>query len=214
MAKRKSPRLTVVEHPLVSHMLTEARRRDTPTPRFRELLAQIGLLLGYEATRDLRVRRERIETPMEATEAAVLRDVVTVVPILRAGMGLAEGVSRLFPGAAVGHIGMFRDERALRPVSYYEKLPASLGRGVTLLVDPMLATGGSAVAGVELLKQRGASDIRLICLVAAPEGVKKLSSVHADVPIFTAAVDRELDERGYILPGLGDAGDRLFGTTG
>jgi uracil phosphoribosyltransferase len=212
MAKRTTQKLRIVDHPVVANLLTQARHRDTPPPRFREVVAQIGLLLAYEATRDLRVRKERTETPMETMDGVALRDAVTIVPILRAGMGLVEGISRLFPDAPIGHIGMFRDERALRPVSYYEKLPPSLGQGVTLLVDPMLATGGSAIAGLELLKQRGARDLRMICILAAPEGVRKINKVHPGVPIYTAALDRELDDRGYILPGLGDAGDRLFGT--
>ncbi len=214
MAKRTTSQLRIVEHPVLGELLTAARRRETPPPRFRQVMAQIGMLLAYEATRDLRTRKVRIDTPLETMDGVELRDAVTIVPILRAGMGLVEGISRIFPEAPIGHIGMFRDERALRPVSYYEKLPPTLGQGVTLLVDPMLATGGSAVAGLELLKQRGARDVRMVCVLASPEGVKKLAKVHPTTPVFTAALDRELDDRGYILPGLGDAGDRLFGTGG
>lgn len=214
MARSNRTRLHVIDHPLIAQMLTEARQADTPAPRFRELLARIGMLLAYEATRDLRTRPRRIRTPMEPADGVALDEPVSIVPILRAGLGLAEGVGQLLPGASVGHIGMFRDERELRPVSYYQKLPADVGRGTTLLIDPMLATGGSALAGIELLRQHGCRDIRLLCLLAAPEGIERVHKVEPAVSIWTAAVDRELDDRGYILPGLGDAGDRLFGTTG
>jgi uracil phosphoribosyltransferase len=149
---------------------------------------------------------------MQMTQGYVLQFPVTVVPILRAGLGLAEGVMHLLPKAAMGHVGMFRDEKALTPVSYYEKLPKQISQGPVLLVDPMLATGGSAVAAVDLLKERGCTDIRFLCLIAAPEGVEKLSEAHPDVPIYTAALDEKLNENGYIMPGLGDAGDRLYGT--
>ena len=212
MPKTPRPSLHVIDHPVVARLLTVARDRATPPPQFRHALAQIGLLLAYEATRDLATARVPTVTPMEETKGYTLKKPVSIVPILRAGLGLAEGIVQLLPEAQIGHIGMFRDERALRPVSYYQKLPARIAQGTTLLVDPMLATGGSAMAGVELLKQHGCRDFRLICLVAAPEGVDRLTAEHPDTPIYTAALDRELDERGYILPGLGDAGDRLFGT--
>ncbi|MEX0776436.1 MAG: uracil phosphoribosyltransferase [Phycisphaeraceae bacterium] len=206
-------RVHVIDHPLVAHMLTEARDRKTRPDRFRRLLAQIGALLAYEVTRDVQLDLVAIDTPMEKLRACRLRLPITVVPILRAGLGMAEGILDLIPEAHAGHIGMFRDEKRLQPVSYYEKLPLSIAKGPVILVDPMLATGGSALAAVQLLKTRGCTDIRYLCLIASPEGVAKLTGEFPTLPIYTAAIDRELDERGYILPGLGDAGDRLYGTT-
>lgn len=209
----KSQQLRVIDHPLLRHMLTEARDKHTPHARFRQLLGMIGGLLAYEATRDLALDPHPVETPIERHTGDKLRTPMTIVPILRAGLGLAEGMSRYFPDAGTGHIGMFRDETELSPVSYYEKLPLNITGGPVLLVDPMLATGGSAMAAITLLKSRGCRNIRLICLVVAPEGVQRLAAEYPDVLIYTAAVDRELDHRGYIMPGLGDAGDRLFGTS-
>lgn len=202
----------LIDHPLVVHLQTELRSSDTPTARFREIAERLGALLAYEALRSAPRRPHTVNTPLEPYEGAQLAGPITVVPILRAGLGPAAGMARLIPGAQVGHIGMFRDEKSLTPVSYYVKLPADVAEGLTLLVDPMLATGGSASSAVEVLKQRGCKDIRFACLVAAPEGIQKLRAEHPDVPITTSAIDRELNEKGYILPGLGDAGDRIFGT--
>jgi uracil phosphoribosyltransferase len=203
----------VVNHPLVGLMLTEARDKGTPPRRFRAMLGQIGMLLAYEATRDLATEAVDVNTPLEVMRGTKLKHRITVVPILRAGLGLAQGVQHLLPDAMTGHLGMFRDEQALSPVSYYEKLPTQIAGTTVLLCDPMLATGGSAVAAIGLLRSRGCKDVRLLCLVAAPEGIAKVTATHPDLPIYVAAVDRELDDRGYILPGLGDAGDRLFGTS-
>ncbi|MEM1212925.1 MAG: uracil phosphoribosyltransferase [Planctomycetota bacterium] len=202
----------VVEHPLLAHLLTRVRDRETPSAVFRQLIGEMGRFLCYEAMRGMRLQAVGIETPLEAVEGAKLAEPVTLVPILRAGLGLADRLLGMVPGAAMGHIGMFRDEAKLEPVSYYEKLPAQATRGPVLVLDPMLATGGSAVAAVDLLKKRGCSQITFVCVLASPEGVATMRGAHGDVPIVTAAVDRELDERGYILPGLGDAGDRVFGT--
>lgn len=203
-----------IEHPLLLTLLTEARDRRCSTPRFRQILATAGALLAYEATRDLETQPKKIDTPLEAMTGVSLRRPITIVPVLRAGLALAEEMHRIVPGSRTGHIGMFRDESSLQPVSYYDKLPRDIAAGPVLLVDPMLATGGSVVAAIELLRQHHCHDIRFVCLLAAPEGLEQLSQRHEDVPIFTAAVDRELDHRGFILPGLGDAGDRAFGTVG
>ncbi len=213
MSKREQNVVQVIDHPVIAHLVTELRDRHTPSPRFRELIATAGMLLAYEATRGLRRAEAPIETPVEPTTGWRLAERVTVVPILRAGLGLADRMTSVLPGAFMGHIGMFRDEDALKPVSYYEKLPRRISEGPVLLVDPMLATGGSAVAATRLLKERGCRQITLVCLVAAPEGVEAMQASHPDVPLVTAAIDRELNEQGYILPGLGDAGDRVFGTT-
>lgn len=202
----------LIEHPLLAHMLGLLRSRDTPPPRFREMVAEIGALLAYEATRDLAVRTVDVTTPLEPSRAQRVSRPITIVPILRAGLGFAEGMHHLIPYASMGHIGMFRDEQKLEPVGYYENLPLTIAAGPVLLADPMLATGGSAVAAVDLLVSKRCDDIRFICLIAAPEGIEKLADNHPEVPIFTAAIDRQLDDRGYILPGLGDAGDRMFGT--
>lgn len=211
MARRK-PRLHLIDHPLLHQRLTEARDRGTPAPRFRQLMSNIGELLAYEVARDLPTREYNVATPLEPYRGKRLAPGITIVPILRAGLGLVEGILRLMPEAAVGHIGMFRNEESLAPVSYYDKLPTNINAGPALLVDPMLATGGSALSAVALLRNRGCRDIRMVCVVASPEGVARLSKEHPDVPIYAAALDRELDDRGYILPGLGDAGDRMFGT--
>lgn len=204
--------LTVLDHPVAAHLVTHIRDENTPPPRFRDLVARVGMLLAYEATRDIPTQWVDVQTPMQTTHGYVLQFPVTVVPILRAGLGLAEGVMHLLPKAAMGHVGMFRDEKALTPVSYYEKLPEQIADGPVLLIDPMLATGGSACAAIDLLKKRSCTDIRFLCLIAAPQGVEKLNEAHPDVPIYTAALDDGLNEIGYILPGLGDAGDRLYGT--
>ncbi|MBI1335482.1 MAG: uracil phosphoribosyltransferase [Phycisphaera sp.] len=204
----------IADHPLIADKLAEARDEKTPPLRFRQLVSQIGALLAYEATRDLDTTLTTIRTPLEEMQVRVVKKPITIVPILRAGLGLAEGIMDLLPDAHVGHVGMFRDDSTLNPVSYYRKIPVEAREGVTLLVDPMLATGGSAIAAVSLLKDHGCPDIRMIALVAAPEGWNKLHREHPDVPVYTAALDRQLNNKGFILPGLGDAGDRLFGTTG
>lgn len=210
---KKPLKLNLIDHPLIHHLLTEARDRRTQPPRFRELMALIGEFLAVEATRDLPTRRARIETPLERYEGRRLQLPITLVPILRAGLGLAAGFHRILPEAHMGHLGMFRDEKKLSPVSYFEKLPRDTAEGPVFIIDPMLATGGSAISAVKVLRGHGCRDIRLVCLVASPEGATRFGKAHPDVPVFAAAVDRELDARGYILPGLGDAGDRLFGTS-
>ena len=206
------PNLTVLDHPLIQHKLSFLRHHETPKKLFKELVDEIANLMAYEVTRDLPLREVSIETPLESMVARRIRGKKPViVPILRAGLGMVEGVARLIPGARVGHIGLYRDEKTLDPVEYYFKIPPPEGRDF-ILVDPMLATGGSASAAMTFLRDRGVESLRFMCVVAAPEGVQRLDRDHPDVPIFTAALDRELDENGYIAPGLGDAGDRLFGT--
>ena len=207
-----SDNVYLIDHPLVGHLQTEMRSRDTDTARFREIAEKLGALLAYEALRHAPSVAHTVSTPLEPYAGSQLAGPITVVPILRAGMGPAAGMSRLIPGSQVGHLGMFRDEKSLKPVSYYVKLPANIASGVALLVDPMLATGGSASAAIHVLKQRGCKDIRFISLVSAPEGVARLQADHPEVPITTSAIDRQLNAKGYILPGLGDAGDRIFGT--
>ena len=202
----------LIDHPVVAHMVSDAREANTPPAMFRELLKRIGQLLAYEATRDLKTTPTSVTTPLETFESPRLAEAVTIVPILRAGMGLTAGMMDVIPNARMGHLGMFRDEEKLKPVSYYEKLPEAITSGPVLLVDPMLATGGSAVAALELLQDKGCKDIRFVCLVAAPEGLAAVTEAFPGLPIYTAAVDRELNDIGYILPGLGDAGDRVFGT--
>jgi uracil phosphoribosyltransferase len=202
--------ITVIDHPLARHVLTELRERTTPPARFRVLAKQLTPILVIEATRDLPTDRTTVETPLERADGAELAGIVAV-PILRAGLGMVEAVSDLFPGVTVGHIGLERDEDTLKPGSYYEKFPPLDGRHV-LLLDPMLATGGSAVLAASRIKDKEPASLRMVCMVAAPEGVKALDAAHPDVPVFTAALDRELNDRGYILPGLGDFGDRLYGT--
>ncbi|MGM0585299.1 MAG: uracil phosphoribosyltransferase [Pseudomonadota bacterium] len=205
--------LTVVSHPLVQHKLTLMRRRETSTADFRRLLREISLLLTYEALSDLPLAETRIRTPLTETTAPVLAgEDLALVSILRAGNGLLDGVLELAPAARVGFIGLYRNEETLEPVQYYCKLPDALGRRPVLVVDPMLATGNSSAAAVDILKREGARDIRFLCLLAAPEGVARMKTAHPDVAIVTAAVDERLDERGFIFPGLGDAGDRMFGT--
>jgi len=204
---------TVVEHPLIQHKLTLMRRVDTPTTKFRQLLREISLLLGYEVTRGLKLDSVEIETPLEPMRAPVLEGKkLCIVSILRAGNGLLDGVLELVPSARVGFVGLYRDEETLQPVQYYFKAPEGLDNRVVIAVDPMLATGNSSAAAITLLKEAGATDIRFLCLLAAPEGVARMKEEHPDVPIVTAALDERLNELGYILPGLGDAGDRMFGT--
>lgn len=202
-----------IAHPLVQHKLTTLRKKETSTMEFRAVTAEIGLLLAYEATRDLPLRPCAIETPMESMTAKELSGRKTcIISILRAGNGLLDGVLQLLPAAKVGYVGMERDEQTHRPRAYYCKLPKAMEERVALVVDPMLATGFSAIESIKKIKELGAKDIRFICLLAAPEGLKALNEAHPDVPVYTASVDRELDEKAYIRPGLGDAGDRLYGT--
>jgi uracil phosphoribosyltransferase len=208
-----APNFKVADHPLIQHKLTLLRRKETSTAEFRQLLGEIALLLAFEATRDLALTKVEIETPLETMAAPVLDGKkLCLVSILRAGNGLLEGMLDLIPSARVGHIGMYRDHETLEPVEYYLKLPHSIGERQVIVVDPMLATGNSAVAAITRLKEAGAKRMKFVALVAAPEGISALTEAHPDVPILTAAVDRQLSEIGYILPGLGDAGDRLYGT--
>jgi uracil phosphoribosyltransferase len=207
------PNLTVITHPLIQHKLAVLRDRRTSKKTFRALVEEISMLMGYEVTKDLPLEPIDIDTPLERMTAyKVSGKKLTIVPVLRAGLGMADGFLRLVPSARVGHIGMYRDHDTLAPVSYYFKIPGDAEARDFIVLDPMLATGGSAVAAVEWLKARGASRVRLVCLVVAPEGVKRMLQAHPDVHVYTAALDRQLNEHGYILPGLGDAGDRLFGT--
>ena len=210
---RTFPNLTVLTHPLIQHKLTILRDRRTTTRDFKQLVNEIATLMAYEVTKDLSTEPVTIETPLEVMEGIqVSGKKLTVVPILRAGLGMVEGIAQLIPSARVGHIGLYRDHDTLRPVDYYFKIPADEIERDFFILDPMLATGGSAVAAVSALKQAGARRIRFLCLVSAPEGVQRMLETHPEVAVFTAALDRELSPVGYILPGLGDAGDRLFGT--
>lgn len=205
--------LTVVSHPLVQHKMALLRSVDTPTREFRQLVGEIATLLAYEATRLLETEPVRVTTPLETMEGhRIPKAPIVLAPILRAGLGMVDAVAALFPNAGVGHIGLYRNEATLEPVSYYFKIPPLGADKVYLVLDPMLATGGSASAAIAKLKESGAKRIQLISLVAAPAGVQRMSTDHPDVGVFVAALDRELNDHGYILPGLGDAGDRLFGT--
>jgi uracil phosphoribosyltransferase len=207
------PGLVIIRHPLVQHKLTVLRDRETSTKTFKELVDEIAMLMAYEATADLPLVDATVETPLERTVGrAVSGKKLTLVPILRAGLGMVEGILRLVPAARVGHIGLYRNHETLEPVDYYFKVPGDAAERDFFVLDPMLATGGSAVSAVTSLKRAGAARIRFLCLVAAPEGVRRLTAAHPDVTIYAASLDRELNEHGYILPGLGDAGDRLFGT--
>jgi len=205
-------KLHVIKHPLIQSKLTRMRDKRTDNETFRRLLDELTALMVYEITRDYPLRDMEIETPLESTTGGVLDVPIVLALILRAGTGMLGGVLNLIPMAKVGHIGLFRDPRTLLPVEYYCKLPPELPEAQIILVDPMLATGGSAAAATEIIKREGGKRIQFLCLVAAPEGVEAYSSAHPNVPIYTAALDRELNEKGYILPGLGDAGDRIFGT--
>lgn len=201
---------TVVDHPLVQDLLNTLRDRETPPPSFRTVSRRLATVIVIEATRDLPTTTVEVETPLERTSGARVTGFVAV-PILRAGLGMLEAVTDLFPGVAVGHIGLERDEETLQPASYYEKLPPIRGKHV-LLLDPMLATGGSAVAACDRIKERSPASLRMLCVVAASEGLKAMEAAHPEVPIYAAALDRELNDQGYILPGVGDFGDRLYGT--
>ena len=206
-------KVTVIDHPLIQHKLTLMRQKDTGTKDFRELLEEIAMLMAYEITRDFPLKEIEIETPVAKCKAKVLEGKkVGVVPILRAGLGMLNGVVNMIPAARVGHVGMYRDPKTLKPVEYYCKLPNDVEERTLIVVDPMLATGGSASAALSLLKEKGAKSLILMCLVAAPQGIKVINEDHPDVPLYVAAIDEKLNEKGYIVPGLGDAGDRIFGT--
>ena len=207
------PNLTVVDHPLIRHKLALLRSVDTPTKLFRELVEEMAMLMAYEVTRTLEEEEVEVVTPLETTTGyRIAGKKLVVVPVLRAGLGMVEGVLRLIPSARVGHVGLARDEESLQPVEYYFKVPSESASRRFLVVDPMLATGGSASVAIARLKERGVRGITYMCLVAAPEGVRALADAHPDVAVFTGVLDRQLNDVGYILPGLGDAGDRLFGT--
>lgn len=206
-------KLHVMDHPLIQHKLTLMRDKETGSKEFRELLDEVAMLMAYEVTRDLPLMEVEIETPVgKAISKVISGKKVGVVPILRAGLGMVDGILRLVPTAKVGHIGLYRDPESLQPVEYYCKLPTDVEERELILVDPMLATGGSASAAISFLKKRGCKNIKLVCLIAAPEGIDKIKNDHDDVEIYVACVDKCLNEHGYIIPGLGDAGDRLFGT--
>lgn len=203
----------VFDHPLIQHKLTFIRDKNTGTKDFRDLVDEVATLMAFEITRDMPLKETEVETPVMTTKAKVLAGKkIGIVPILRAGLGMVEGVLNLIPTAKVGHIGLYRDPETLKPVEYYVKLPADVAERDFILVDPMLATGGSAVEAINSLKTRGAKHIKFMCLIAAPEGVKAIQEAHPDVDIYIAALDEKLNDHGYIVPGLGDAGDRLFGT--
>ena len=205
--------VTVLDHPLVAHKITHLCDVNTNTKEFREIVSEIAMLMGYEVSRDLPLEDVEIETPItKTTQKQLTGKKLAIVPILRAGIGMVDGFLSLIPAAKVGHIGMYRDEETLQPVEYLVKLPEDIDQRQIFVVDPMLATGGSAILAVDSLKKRGAANIKFICLVAAPEGVKALQEAHPDIDIYTAALDEKLNGNGYIVPGLGDAGDRLFGT--
>ncbi len=205
--------LTIVTHPLVQHKLTLMREEETSTAKFRQLLREISQLLAYEVTRSLEMTTKAINTPLQPMDAPVLDGKkLALISILRAGNGLLDGILELVPAARVGFVGLYRDEETLQPVQYYFKVPENLEDRLVIAVDPMLATGNSSVAAIDLLKQAGATNIRFLCLLAAPEGVARMKEAHPDVPIVTASLDSHLNELGYIVPGLGDAGDRMFGT--
>ena len=207
-------KVNVIDHPLIQHKLTMMRKKTTGTKDFRELLEEISMLMTYEITRDFPLKDVEIETPVAKCVGKELADTrkVCVVPILRAGLGLQSGVVNMIPAAKIGHIGLYRDPETLKPVEYYCKMPRDIAERTMLVVDPMLATGGSAAAAITMLKEKGAKKLILMCLVAAPEGVKVINDEHPDVPVYVASVDEKLNEHGYIVPGLGDAGDRIFGT--
>jgi len=205
-------KLVILNHPLIDHKMSIIRDKNTSTKSFRENVGEIGGLITYEITKDLETIEIEVETPIQKTIAKQLKKPLVIVPILRAGLGMVNGIHDMVPSAKIGHIGLYRDEATLEPVSYYAKFPQDIVDGVVLVVDPMLATGGSATAAIAELKSRGAKDVRFVGLVGCPEGVKRLQKDHPEVPIYLAAMDERLNEHGYIVPGLGDAGDRLFGT--
>jgi len=203
----------VVDHPLVQHKLTKLRDKNTGPKEFRELLSEISSLMLYEVTKNLPTKEVEVETPLGVAKGKVLDNKdLAIVPILRAGLVMADGMLQILPSAKVGHIGLYRDPETLKPVQYYTKLPEDIDKREVIVVDPMLATGGSAVAAISILKAKGVKDIKFVCIISAPEGIETLRNSHPDVDIYTAAIDERLNDHGYIIPGLGDAGDRLFGT--
>ncbi|WP_040210620.1 uracil phosphoribosyltransferase [Clostridium polynesiense] len=206
-------KVTQISHPLILHKLAFIRDKNTGAKDFRELVEEVAMLMAYEVTRDLQTEEIEIETPICVTKCKVLSGKkMAIVPILRAGLGMVDGMLKLIPAAKVGHIGLYRDEETLQPVEYFCKLPQDISERDVIVVDPMLATGGSAADAITLLKKRGAKNIRLVCLISAPEGIKVVQEAHPDVDMYFGAIDERLNEQGYIVPGLGDAGDRLFGT--
>lgn len=204
--------LNVLKHPLLTHKLAQLRRKETDTKEFRETLKEIAGLMAYEITRDLPVRDITIETPLGKCKTQELAMDVVLVPVLRAGLGMVDGISNLIPSARIGHIGMYRDHNTLKPITYYSKFPLNVSDAVVMVLDPMLATGGSSTGAIQVLKDNGAKTIKLVCVVGAPQGVECIMKDHPDVQIYLAGLDEKLNEQGYIVPGLGDAGDRLFGT--
>jgi uracil phosphoribosyltransferase len=203
----------ILDHPLIRHKLAIIRNKDTDTKQFREIVKELATLMAYESFKDVPTQEIEVETPLEKTMQTVVKEnSIAIVPILRAGLGMVDGILSLFPAAKVGHIGLYRDEETLEPQEYYCKLPSNIDEKVVMVVDPMLATGGSACDAIKMLKKRGCKKIKLMSIIAAPEGVKKVAEEHPDVEIFVSTLDRQLNEHGYILPGLGDAGDRIFGT--
>ncbi len=204
--------LSIINHPLIKRDLTFLRDKNTPSSTFRNILRRLTSLMAFEVTKDLDLLPMEVETPLEITQGHTLKDEIVLVPILRAGLGMVDAFLELIPEAKVGHIGLYRDEETLKPVDYYFKLPKNLDKSISIILDPMLATGGSVCAAVSYLKERGAKKIKVVSLIAAPEGINKLTSEHPDVQIYIAVLDRQLNQKGFILPGLGDAGDRIFGT--
>jgi len=204
--------IKILDHPLITHKLRLLRDKNTKTREFRENLSEITGLMAFEISRDLPLRKVVVETPVETCNTAELAGDVILVPVLRAGLGMTEGITALIPNAKIGHIGLYRDENTLEPVTYYSRLPKGLENARVMVLDPMLATGGSASRAIQILKNEGANNIKLVCIIGAPEGVNKVESDHPDVDIILAVLDERLNEKGYIVPGLGDAGDRIFGT--
>jgi len=202
----------IIDHPLIQHKLTQIRNKDTGTKEFRENVNEIAGLMAYEITRDIPVRKTETETPMMSCVTHELSRDIVLIPVLRAGLGMVDGITSLIPTAKIGHVGMYRDHKTLEPLNYYAKFPYRMKKAVVMVLDPMLATGGSASATLAKLKSEGACDLKLVCIVGAPEGLERITRDHPDVEIFLAALDKGLNEQGYIIPGLGDAGDRLFGT--
>ena len=206
------PNLFVLEHPLIQQNLYYLRDKNSNSLNFRSALDEIGALMVYEVTREFKLISKEVETPLEKTTGYILEKEVTLVPILRAGLAMCDGILKLIPQARVGHLGLYRDKTTLKPVEYYCKFPPNIEESEVIIIDPMLATGGSAVAAVDYIKNRKVESIRFVCLVASPEGIALMAEKHPEVPIYTAALDRQLNDHGYILPGLGDAGDRIYGT--
>lgn len=206
-------RVVTFDHPLIQHKVTLIRDKNTGSKDFRDLVKEVSLLMGYEVTRDIPLEEVEIETPVATTKAKIISGKkLGIIPILRAGLGMADGILQLIPTAKVGHIGLYRDPETLEPVEYYCKLPSDVGERELIVLDPMLATGGSAKAAIQFLKNRGGTNIKLVCIIAAPEGIEAIQKAHEDVDIYVAAIDKKLNQDAYIVPGLGDAGDRLFGT--